>query len=45
MYSDRKREDVRLLLAASVPQGRIAKLTGVSLPTILRIARESAEPA
>ena len=44
VYSDRKREDVRLLLAASVPQGRIAKLTGVSLRTIRRIAREPAKP-
>ena len=45
MYSDRKREDVRLLLSASVPQGRNAKLTEVSLRTIRRIAREPAEAA
>ena len=45
VYSDRKREDVRLLLVASVPQARIANLTGVSLCTIRRIAREPAEPA
>ena len=45
VYSDRKGEDVRLLLAASVPQGRIAKLTTVSLCTIRRIAPEPAEPA
>ena len=45
VYSDRKREDVLLLLAASVPRGRIAKLAGISLRTILRIAREPAEPA
>ena len=45
MCSDRKREYVRLLLAASVPQGRIAKLTRVSLRTIPRIAREPTEPA
>ena len=45
VYSDRKREDVRLLLAASVPQGRIAKLTGLSLRTIRRIARKPGEAA
>ena len=45
MYSDRKGEDVRLVLAQSVPQGRIAKLTGVSLRTIRGIAREPADPA
>ena len=45
VYSDRKREDVRLLLSASVPQGRNAKLTEVSLRTIRRIAREPADAA
>ena len=37
--SDRERKDVRLLLAASVPQRRIAKLTGS------RCARSVASPA
>lgn len=44
MHSDSKREDLRLLLAAAIPQGRIATLTGVSLRTISRIAREPVEP-
>ena len=41
MYSDSKRQNVRLLLAAKVPQSRIVALTGVSVSTIRRIARES----
>ncbi len=45
VYSDRKREDVRLLLAASVPSGRIAKRTRTPLRTIRRIARDLSEPA
>ena len=45
MYLDRKRADVRMLLVAAVPQERIAKLTGVSLRTIRRIARKPAQPA
>ena len=40
MYGDEKHRDVRLLLAAAVPQDRIAALTGVSVRTIRRIARK-----
>ncbi len=43
MYGDEKRRDVVLLLAASVPQERIAELTGVSVRTICRIAREPSQ--
>ena len=45
MYEAAKRHDVRLLLAAGVPQERIAELTGVSVRTIQRIGREPAGPA
>ena len=45
MFGDEKRRDVRLLLAAAVPQERIAALTGVSVRTIRRIGREPAGPA
>ena len=45
MYGDEKRRDVLLLLAATVPQERIAELTGVSVRTIRRIAREPVGPA
>ena len=45
MYGDEKRRDILLLLAAAVPQERIAELTGVSVRTIRRIAREPVEPA
>ena len=38
VFGDEKRRDVRLLLAAAVPQERIAALTGVSVRTIRRIA-------
>ena len=44
MYSERKRRDVRLLLAAEVTQERIAALTGVSVSTIRRIAKEPDDP-
>ena len=40
MYSDAKRRDVQLLLAAGLPRDRIAELTGVSVRTISRIVRE-----
>ena len=40
MYDDRKRRDVRLLLAADVPQERVAQQLGVSLRTVQRVARE-----
>ena len=43
MYDDRKRRDVRLLLAAEVPQERVAKQLEVSLRTVQRIAREMRE--
>ena len=45
VFGDEKRRDVRLLLAAAVPQERIAALTGVSVRTIRRIGREPAGPA
>ncbi len=45
MYAEGKRREIQLLLAAGVPQGQIAKLTGVSVRTIRRIGREPAEPA
>ena len=45
MYDERKRRDVRLLLAAEVPQERVAEQLGVSLRTVQRITREMrAEP-
>ena len=45
VFDDRKRGDVRLLLAADVPQERVAQQLGVSLRTVQRIAREMrAEP-
>lgn len=44
MYSEEKRRDIQLLLAGAVPQEQIAKLTGVSVRTIRRIGRESAQP-
>ena len=40
VYGDAKRREVQLLLAAGVPQARIAQLTGVSVRTIRRIGRE-----
>ena len=43
MYDEAKLRDVRLILSASGLQERIAEQTGVSLPTIRRIAREPAE--
>ncbi len=45
MYAETKRNEVRLLLAAGVLQERIAELTGVSVRTISRIAREGSDPA
>lgn len=45
VFGDEKGRDVRLLLAAAVPQERIAALTGVSVRTIRRIGREPAGPA
>ena len=42
MYDDKKRRDIRLLLAAEVPQERVAKLTGVSLSTVQRVGKEPA---
>ena len=48
VYGDAKRREVQLLLAAGVPQERIAERTGVSVRTIRRIGRElpgSAPPA
>ena len=44
MYAGGKRRDIQLLLAGGVPQERIAQLTGVSVRTIRRIGRESAQP-
>ena len=45
VYDERKRRDVRLLLAAEVPQERVAEQLGVSLRTVQRITREMrAEP-
>ena len=43
MYTDAKRRDIQLLLAAGVPQERIADLTGASVRTIRRIGREPAD--
>ncbi len=40
MYTEGKRRDIQLLLAAGVPQERIAKLTGASVRTIRRIGRD-----
>ena len=40
VYDERKRRDVRLLLAAEVPQERVAEQLGVSLRTVQRITRE-----
>ena len=45
VYGNRERRDLRLLLAAAVPQERIAALTGVSVRTVRRIVREPAGPA
>lgn len=45
MYGDEKRRDVQLLLKANVSRERIAKLTGVSVRTIRRIAQEPSRPA
>ena len=48
VYGDAKCRDVQLLLAAGVPQERIAEMTGVMVRTIRRIGREppgSAPPA
>ena len=45
VYGHEKRRDVRLLLAAAVPQKRIAALPGVSVRTIRRIAREPTRTA
>ena len=42
MYDDKKRRDIRLLLAAEVPLERVAKLTGVSLSTVQRVGKEPA---
>ena len=42
MFGETKRRDVRLLLAAEVPQERIATLTGVSARAVRRIAKERA---
>ncbi len=44
VYTDAKRRDIQLLLAAGVPQERISELTGVSVRTIRRIGREPASP-
>ena len=44
MYTDAKRRDIQLLLAAGVPQERISDLTGVSVRTICRIGCEPAGP-
>ena len=44
VYTDAKRRDIQLLLAAGVPQERISALTGVSVRTIRRIGREPASP-
>ena len=45
MDGDEKHRHVQLLLAAAVPQERIAEPTGVSVRAIRRIAREPVEPA
>ena len=45
MYTDAKRHDVHLLLSAGVPRKRIAEVTGVSIRTIRRIARDPASVA
>ena len=45
MFDERKRSDVSLLLAAQVPQERVAQQLGVSLRTVQRIARELREGA
>lgn len=45
MYAETKRNEVRLLLAAGVLQKRIAKLTGVSVRTVGRIAQEQSGSA
>ena len=45
MYHETKRRDVRLLLAAEVPQKRTALQLGVPLRTVQRIAREAHEAA
>ena len=42
MYTDAKRRDVHLLLSAGVPRKRIAEVTGVSIRTIRRMARDPA---
>ena len=40
VFDERKRSDVSLLLAAQVPQERVAQQLGVSLWTVQRLARE-----
>ena len=45
MYHETKRRDVRLLLAAGVPQKRIAQQLGVPLRTVQRIAEQEAREA
>ena len=45
MYHETKRRDVRLLLAAEVPQKRIAPQLGVPLRTVQPIARKASEAA
>ena len=44
MFGEAKRRNAQLLLAAGVPQERIAELTGVSVRTIRRIGREPSAP-
>ena len=39
MHDDKKRRDIRLLLAAEVPLERVAELTGVSLSTVQRVGK------